>query len=291
MADSPNIDSLIKLLDDPDENIFVHIRNEIMLMGPDVIPNLEEVWEEGSLGLLFQTRIEEIIHDIQFNSVKKELNDWQKNDSENLLRGVYLIAKYQYPELEFEEIDKTINQITQDIWIELNENLTALEKTRIINHIVFDVYGFTGNTSNYHAPQNSYINNVLESKKGNPISLSILFIVIGDKLGLPIEGINLPRHFITGWVDDFFFPHITDEPTLLFYINPFSKGTVFSQKDIEYFLKQINIEAQESFFKPCDNIAIMNRVLNNLIRSYSQQGYAEKVDELMILQRVINPES
>jgi regulator of sirC expression with transglutaminase-like and TPR domain len=292
LAKIDNIHSLVNLLDDPDEGIYTHIRGEILGMGPDVIPDLEEIWEEGSLSLLFQSRIEEIIHDIRFNSVKKELNEWNKHRNEDLLEGMYLLAKYQYPELKRVEIEEPIDKLARDIWIELNENLTALEKMRVINHILYDVHGLSGNTTNYLAPTNSYLNDVLHSKKGNPISLSILNIILGDKLGLPIKGINLPRHFIIAWEDDFFsrFNEELESP-IMFYANPFSKGTIFSRKDVEHFLKQINVDSLDIFFEPCDNQSIINRVINNLINSYTQQGFKEKVDDLMILQQVISPKS
>lgn len=284
------IKALINLLDDPDEQIYSHIRNKIMDMGPDVIPQLETVWEKESLGILFQSRIEELIHHIQFNQVKKEIRDWRVNHSDDLLKGMYLICKYQYPDLELQTLEKTIAKLTQDIWIELNNGLTAFEKIRILNHILYEVHGFQGNTSNYHAPQNSFLNNVLESKKGNPISLSILNILLGERLNIPLYGINLPRHFIVAYVDDYFPGQLPSESQVLFYLNPFSKGTAFAKSEISGFLKQIQVEPEEKYYKPCTNLDIMIRVCNNLISAYTQQGYREKVDEIQILQSVLNSE-
>jgi len=291
LANSANIHSLINLLDDPDELVFHHIRDEIMNMGPEVIPDLEEVWEETSMGALFQSRIEEIIHDIQFSSTQKELEYWKKHKSDDLLYGMYVLSKFKYPELTYAELDQFFKNLTKDIWIELHEGLTALEKMRIINHLLYDVYGFKGDTDDYLAPQNSFLNDVIANKKGNPISLSIINIILGDRLGLPIRGINLPRHFIVAWQDDFvLFKEQTRFP-ILFYANPFSKGTVFSKRDVEQFLQQVNIPPQDMFFEPCSNEAIIKRVLNNLINSYSQKGLQDKVDDLIVLQEILTSES
>lgn len=284
------IKALINLLDDPDEQIYVQIRNKIMDMGPDVIPQLENVWEKESLGILFQSRIEELIHHIQFNQVKKDIRDWRVNHSDDLLKGMYLICKYQYPDLEFESIEKSIAKLAQDIWIELNNGLTAFEKVRILNHILYEMHGFQGNKSSYHAPQNSFLSDVLESKKGNPISLSILNILLGERLNIPLYGINLPRHFIVAYVDDYFPGQLPSERQVLFYLNPFSKGTAFAKSEINGFLKQIQVEPEEKYFRPCSNIEIMIRVCNNLIGAYTQQGYREKVEEIQILQNVISSE-
>lgn len=282
------IEALIHLLDDPDEGIYQHIRQKIMDYGPELIPNLENMWENSSLGLLFQNRIEEIIHEIQFNVVHKGLQQWADTEEHDLLEGMLLIARYQYPDLNEEKVRKQINQIRQDVWIELNPNLTALEKIKVINQTLFDLRGFSGNTTNYHAPQNSYINDVLDSKKGNPISLSILYMILGQSLGVPLYGINLPRHFILGYADDFFLnEEDIDKGHILFYINPFSKGGVFSQDEIAYFLKQLNLTNSEEFYLPCSNLTIIERVLNNLVYSYEKLGYPDKISELKALKTAI----
>lgn len=283
-----DIEALIKLLEDPDENIYFQIRKELIDLGPSVIPELENRWEEeSSLGLLFQSRVEDLIHDIQFNSVKKEIREWRDSDDHDLLRGMYLIAKYQYPDLTYEALDRAIGSIKKEIWIELNSRLTAFENVRIINHVLFNVHNFQGNTSNYHAPQNSFLNNVLDTCKGNPISLSVIYTLIGQRLGLPIYGVNLPRHFVVAYVDPVFQSDHPTEENVLFYINPFSKGSVFGIDELKDFVQQINLPDQSQFFNPCDSISIVNRVLNNLINSYNKLGYPEKVEELKILQNTL----
>jgi regulator of sirC expression with transglutaminase-like and TPR domain len=277
------IKALISLLDDPDEAVFDQVSMKFLSLGQEVIPVLEDAWEY-SFDTLIQNRIENIIHQIQFDLIKDSLKAWVHHDQQNLLDGALLIARYQYPDIDIAKVKKQIDQIKQDVWLELNENLTALEKVKIINHILFDVHNFSGNTSNYHAPQNSYINNVLESKKGNPLLLSIIYTIVGQSLDIPIYGVNLPEHFILCYVDS---EHMGVPSTegnkgsnVLFYINPFSKGAVFGQKEIEAFLKQLKLEPVSSFYEPCSNLEIIKRLLRNLISSYEKLGYPDKSKEL-----------
>ena len=124
--------------------------------------------------------------------------DTEQND---LLRGVFLISRYQYPDLEIKEMEISLDRIIKDVWLELNNNLTALEKVRILNHIIYDVHGFTKNTKNFYSPQNSFINQVLETGKGNPISLAVVYIIIAQRLNLPVYGVNLPKNFILAYRD------------------------------------------------------------------------------------------
>lgn len=285
------LEALICLLDDPDEVVYSQIRNRLVSIGSDVIPALENAWEHNSFGVLFQNRVEEIVHDIQFASVFDQLKTWSNSGGPDLLEGLLLISRYQYPDLDEEPIRKTIDKLTKDIWLELNNNLTALEKVRVMNHMLFEVHGFGGNTTNYHAPQNSYLNNVVESRKGNPISLSAIYTIIANRLELPIFGINLPKHFVLAYVDLVSMQPGTpiSEANILFYINPFSRGGVFSRKEIDFFLKQLDLKPDSKYFTPCNNLAIVRRILNNLTYSYNKLGYPDKVAEIEQLSNALPP--
>jgi regulator of sirC expression with transglutaminase-like and TPR domain len=286
--ENSEIQALIRLLDDPDEKIYTQIETKLVSMGEEVIPHLESAWEHESWGISFQDRIENIIHTIQFEQVKERLSNWGVNGTHDLLKGMILVAQYQYPDLDENRIYEQIEKIEKDIWLELNEALTALEKVRIINHILFEVHGYSSNVKSFHSPQNSFINEVLDSKKGNPISLSILYSIIAQKHGIPLIGVNLPKHFILAYRDDFMIDLRPDSDIkVLFYVNPFSRGAVFSKREVDDFLKQLDIEPKPEYYLPCSNVEIMQRVLNNLVYSYQKLGYSDKIEELKELKKLL----
>jgi regulator of sirC expression with transglutaminase-like and TPR domain len=275
--------ALITLLDDPDQIIYDQVKQRFVVLGPPAIPHLETAWE-NSFDAIMQKRIEIIIHTIQFETLQKALKNWAKIDQDDLLKGILILARYQYPDLDENKIKKQLAAIKQDVWLELHEDLTALEKVKIINHILFEVHQFSGNITNYHAPQNSFINNVLESKKGNPLMLSVVYLLICNDLKIPVYGINLPQHFVLAYINDdanlIDVNNKTLSNNILFYINPFSKGLLFNQKDIDQFLKQLNLDLEPKYYLPCNNVEIIKRCLHNLIFSYEKLGYLEKVEEL-----------
>jgi regulator of sirC expression with transglutaminase-like and TPR domain len=291
MKDSGEISALISLLDDPDDTIYLQIKEKLISIGEEIIPSLETAWENNSFGVTFQTRVEDIIHQIQFDGVFGQLKAWKENGAEDLLEGMLLVNKYQYPDLDEAKLRSLIDQLKQDVWIELNDELTAFEQVRVINHILFEVHGYSGNKKNFHAPQNSYLNNVLDSKKGNPLSLSILYILVAKEVNVPIYGINLPNHFVLAYVDQNnimqYIQPGEDHSDILFYINPFSRGTVFNRKEIEQFLEQIDAKPNEDYFNPCDNLTIIRRVITNLIFSYEKLGYPDKIEELQELKKAL----
>jgi regulator of sirC expression with transglutaminase-like and TPR domain len=282
--------ALITLLDDPDETIYDQVKGRFIMLGTAAIPHLETAWE-NSFDVVMQKRIEGIIHDINFEALHKALKHWAEHEQEDLFKGICLIARYQYPDLDEAKIKKEVLKLKQDVWLEIHDDLTALEKVKIINHILFEVHQFSGNITNYHAPQNSFLNVVLETKKGNPVMLSVVYALVCKELDIPIFGVNLPQHFVLAYVNDYanlIDPnHKTLSDNILFYVNPFSKGLIFNQNDIDSFLKQLNIEPENKYYLPCSNLDIVKRVLNNLVYSYEKLGYPEKVEELKKLEKFI----
>lgn len=290
MRTPKEINALIRLLDDPDEDIYGHIKDELKSYGQDVIPKLESHGETNRLGQLFQARVENLIHEIQYGSLEDHLLEWWKEEKPDLLEGAALISNYKYPNVSFDELNDQVTKYTQEIWLELNDYLTALEKIKLINHFIFEVHGFAGNIAGFHDHQNSVLKDVLDSKKGNPLSLSILYILIGRQLDLPIYGVNLPRHFVVAYLDPYQITTPIEDSPVLFYINPFSKGDVFGPEELSEFLEKIGIEEKEEHFKPCNSKSILKRMLNNLIFAYTKNGDLQKAEEIKRLSRVINPD-
>lgn len=285
MENSKEISALVKLLDDPDPEIFEHIEKRLLEYGEEVVHFLENTWEH-SLDTLLQERIENIVHKIQFNSVKEDLNLWYQSGAFDLLQGALVLNRYQYPDLDEEKIKFQMEEIKREIWIGLQYEMSSIEKIKLINHVFYNVYGFSGNTKNHHDPQNSYINQVLDSKKGNQISLAIIYSTIAQKLDIPVYGVNLPQHFILGYIDET--KREDHEFGVLFYINAFNKGAIFGKHDVDQFLRQLGLDPMPGFYAPCSNVEIIRRIIRNLISSYEHLGSTDKVTELKELQDILN---
>lgn len=277
------ITALIKLLDDNDSEVFNQIQSRLIHYGKDVIPFLENAWS-SSLDSLMQERIEAIIHRIQLEDLQHQLHVWAHSGSHELIKGALLVARYQYPDLDVEVIQKQLDKIRRDAWLEMNDQLTALEQVKVLNKIFFEIHGFNGNTQNYHAPQNSFINIALETRKGNPLMLSMLYLEIARSAGLPVYGVNLPEHFVLCYKDELEEPtSASDHSNILFYINTFNRGDIFNRKEIDNFLQQLKITPEKAYYEPCSNIDMIQRLIRNLMNSYHKLGFMDKVEELKLL--------
>jgi hypothetical protein len=136
------IKALLNLIEDPDEEIFLQVKNELIFLGIDVIPNIEKAWETNPFGNKYLIKLENIIHEIQFKDNYNSLINWKETGAKNLLDGVILVNKFQYPELNRKKIEKQLKIIVQDAQIELTEHMTGLEKITILNDIIYNVHGF-----------------------------------------------------------------------------------------------------------------------------------------------------
>lgn len=284
MIPNNQIKALLNLIEDPDEEIFIQVKNELLFLGVDVVPNIEQAWEKNPFGKNYLIKLENIIHEIQFKDIYNSLINWKEAGATNLLDGVILVNKFQYPELNRKKIEKQLKTIVQDAQIELTAHMTGLEKITVLNDIIYKVHGFSGNKDNYYSPSNSFLNSALDRKKGNALILAIIYLEIANRLDIPLKGINLPNHFILGYPDGIKFEANNQKKnSMLFYINAFSSGHILSKLDITEFLDKINANHKPEYYNQCNNQEIVKRLITNLKYSYKKQGTLEKIKELALL--------
>jgi len=293
------IKALIYLLDDTDDEVVSQVEERLFELGKDVIPALEQNFDLGDINELRQRRIDEIIRKIQAQAFTSELREWKENNQDDLLEGVFIINRLKYPDIDRQFIDNLIDKIKLDVWLEMHYDLTSFEKIKILNYVFFDVHRFQGDNDDYHNPENSYISRVFERKKGNPISIAIIYSLVAQRLRLPVFGINLPQHFIVGYMES----NGDSEPLRLneikfmkpqpngrvqFYINPFNKGSVFPRENLYVFLKQVNIEPRDEYFLPCTNIEILKRMIRNLLTSYEKLKNPAMIQQLETMMAILD---
>ena len=276
------IAALVRLLDDPDENIFDQIKEKLMEIGPECIPSLEKARFEDNYGDLFISRAEHLIHDIGFGTLKKVHEKWLKFPVK-LIDGVTQLDQYFFPNITASFIQHEINEMIKDIQPYIHLNMTPNEKVKLINQVIYEIYKVKGDKKNYHDPKNSSFGHLLQHKRGNPLTISMLYIELARHMNIPIKGVNLPNHFIVGYLRDSSLMNTGTSykrEDILFYINPFSKGVILKHSDIDDFLKEIRLDYNEYYFIPCDHKDITKRMLTNLIYSYRKSDNKQIKNDL-----------
>ncbi len=295
MEDLKVLHAMVSLLDDSDEEVVEIVEKQILEKGDDYVSQLEEIWLSGEYDGSLNNRIESLLKRIQKQKLKQDIHNWLNSNKRDVLEAWVLASRIQYPNLDRGIVKAHLSQLKIDAWVKLSGVENPIDKIKTLNHVFFEIYGFKGNNENYHSPDNSILTRVLETKKGNPISLSMLYIYIAQELGMPVFGVNLPQHFVVGYCKlkhESQFAHELQKDSLrlgnvenvLFYINPFSKGQVFMEESVDAFLKVIKVDPKRSFYQPCESIEIFRRVLRNMHFAFSEQQNLEKqkeVEEIM----------
>ena len=272
------LNALISLLEDPDKEIFDSVKSRLIELGIEVLPELESAWE-SNYDSLIQERAENIIYEIHFRDIVKSLKKWIQKKDKNLLEAWFIISKYQYPDIDEQFYRTKIYNLVSQINLEVEQTYSELEKISAFNRVFFTQNGFRGNTRNFQSPDNSFINTVIDKHVGNPLTLSMLYIIIAEKINLPICGVNMPKHFIIGFED---VNEINGDP-IKFYINPFNKGAILNRQDLEVYLKREKLKEDSKYFTPCGNTTVIKRLLNNLFHSFTFQSKNEKAKEIITL--------
>src|SRR5512147_2059952 len=126
------IDALIALLDDSDVEVLNAVTDSLLKEGINIVPQLEKAWET-TLDEKLQERLENVIHNIQYEATRNNLLRWTSEGANYVLEGAVYLSQFQFPEVNFQKLDSEIDKIKNDIWLEINNNLTALEKVKILN--------------------------------------------------------------------------------------------------------------------------------------------------------------
>lgn len=298
MISPGELKALIYLLDDNDPEVLSHVESKLLSEGPSLIPVLEQRWEEEENPAVMQ-KLEQLIQLLQQSDLAEALANWYRRDRDNLLEACILLARIQYPGLNPKELNVMLEKIRLDAWIDFREDISPLEKIAILNHTFYQKHGFKGNTSDYHAPDNSFINRVLETHSGNPITLASIYAIVAQRLNLPVFGVNLPQHFVLCYLEEtgpetevspfaktpFLNPEHYGQ--VLFYINPFNQGQIFGRKNIDDFLAELKLEPRPSYYQPCSPVEMVQRMLRNLLYAFTRQKRYDKVETVKNLMRVL----
>ena len=298
MTKKSEIESLIYLLEDTDQEVVEQVQSRIISLGADIVPYLEAQLYQTDNSLQIE-RLQTLLKRLRYDELIDYFKSWLKDGATDLLGAVINIAKIKYPEIDRQVIENQIDKIKLDAWLELQYDLTSYEKVRILNHIFYNVHLYKGDSEDYHNSDNSFINKVLERKRGNPISLAIIYSLVAQRLNIPIFGVNLPQHFVLGYKAEGDYDLIkaynelssfkgNETGEVLFYINPFSQGLILSHDSIREFLSQIKVDTREDYFKICSNKEIVQRIIRNLLFVYDKEKNDLMIQILEDMMNVLN---
>jgi len=273
MRRAQSIDALIKLIDDPDQMVFEHVRAEILKSGLEVLPKLHDILDYDKLNPEHSLRIESLLNELHFSKVLSELSEWCVSSEKNLIHGLYIITSYQFPDLTLKQFQNQIANLQRRIWLEVNRRMTAFEIVEKMNTMWFDNIGLRVVKKNIATPYNTYLNTVIEDLVGTPLASGLLYSIVAQELNLPIYGVNFPKQFVLAYIDQFRI-HQLIQPLgsggVLFYLLPYDHGKVMIKKQLDEDLSLNDIAPVREYFEPCSHSSLLILYLDELIQVYTK---------------------
>ncbi len=288
MQSNKEIKALLTLIDDPDSEVYDTVASKLLHYGKEIIPNLEQLWEATGDEEV-QERIELLIHRVHFADLQRDFMEWGRSKHPELLRGAILVARFQFPDLNVPAILTQFDQMRRNIWLELNNYLTPLEQVNVFNSILYNFYKLQGHELTDRDPKYFFINQVMESKQGNPYTIGVLYLALCEMLDIPIFAVEVPRQFIFAYIDtlhSFFSTDPNGIQQIQFYIDPIS-GMVYTQQDVDTYLRKINAQEKQNYFTPLLTKRIIYKMLEELALCYNYRREDQKAEEIQQLMRLL----
>jgi regulator of sirC expression with transglutaminase-like and TPR domain len=279
MSTRCEIESLMFLMEDPDPFVQEQVHLRFQELGDQAVPLLDQIRVE-SKDKEEKKRIREVLHQLTFETLKEEFADLVSEGIQNrgqLEKAVLLLARFGNPTLRTSIYEKTLDHFADMIRPGLRYKRNEREKMQILMKFIFEDLNFKGDNKNYHDPANGFIDQVIERRKGLPISLSLVAMFIARRLDLPVFGVNMPIHFMLTFVG-------SQEEQL---IDPYDQGAEVSYDQCYFFLKKNNVTPRPEHFKMAADIDILTRCIRNLMHSYERSTDPHRVEDLKSLLALI----
>lgn len=185
----------------------------------------------------------------------------QSDDQIDLARAALYLAQEEYPQLPVERYMARLDGLAEEVRDRLDNESAPLIVLQSLVETLYARNGFRGNREAYHDPRNSFLNDVLDRRKGIPLSLGVVLLEVGWRLDLPLAGVNFPGHFLVRF----------DGETLRLLVDPFDQGRMRFEDESQELLDRIYggmVRAQPAFLRPCSRRDILVRLLTNLKTVY-----------------------
>ena len=265
-APSPaRVQALLRLLSDPDEQIAQTIQEELVKMGHSVLPFLETTQAEDDI---LAPRLAWVVEEIFFPQLLENFSQSVRHGSPDWEHGAFLIAQLRHPTLSIPHYQCLLDQFAEEFRARWNlPSLSVVEKARYLAIFLFKDKGFSGNQEYYYDPDNSFMHQVIDRRRGIPITLSALYMFVGTRVGLPVAGVGMPGHFLVRLLE-------VEPPQ---YVDAFNGGALLKEQDCRQFIEAAGLDFHPQYLENSAPHAILSRMLRNLLNIYEEAGQATMI--------------
>lgn len=252
--------ALEALLDDPSPAVRAALLAQFARRGRESVELLR--WFASQPNRVLALHAVSYLRELNFSDPVTEFRGFIRSLNYELETGALLLSRTVNPDLDVGASCLQLDAMASRCRQLIAEPATAREKCRALNRVLFHEYGLRGNTDHYTDPLNSYLDQVLVRRKGIPISLSIVYLLVAERAGLNLSAIGLPGHFMVGCYEE----HVP------FFIDPFNAGVFLNAGEVYALLRANSASASVSDLAPTPVREVLCRCCRNLVNHYTAAG-------------------
>jgi regulator of sirC expression with transglutaminase-like and TPR domain len=273
--DETALRSLVALLDDEDPRSLELVRSRLFDAGTAAIPFLEAARSASDPELA--ARLDAMTDELRYRELKASFLALAVERVPDLETGAFLLSRFVRPTADAAVYRLWLDRVAAAVAELLPEAPTTSEAAKRLAAHLFQSLGFAGNEANYYDPDNSCLSRVIDTRRGIPVTLSILYLLVARRLKIPVYGVGTPGHFLLGYRED-------GEAR---FLDAFRQGHALDASEVRRMLVRNGYEFRPEYLKTCGPREILARMMRNLLSIYQKTGAVERAERLSELVEIV----
>jgi len=267
--------SLVTLLEEEDPSSLALVRKKILGVGAAILPYLDEMRHAATPEMAI--RLESVAGELRFQDLRRDFVRLSLAKVPDLEEGALLISRFGFPGVDAGLYKAWLDRVAAAIADDIPSDAGIGESVRRLSNHLFQSLAFAGNETRYYDADNSYLSRVIDTRRGIPVTLTVLMLLLARRLRLPLYGVGTPGHFLAGF----------KEGGEALYVDCFRGGRLLSLPEVKRMLVRNGYDWRPELAKPVGPRNILARMLRNLISIYQKTGAAERAERLSTLVEIV----
>jgi regulator of sirC expression with transglutaminase-like and TPR domain len=265
------IEALVALLDDPSPTVWNAVRRELERLGQGALPALRKVEAGGDPRV--RTRARSLLTRFERERVARRMIGFAMHGELDLERGLLLLSRFEEPELDLRGCVLALDAMAAEVIRRIDDRAPRVERIQVLLDYLARELGYTGDAGDYHHPDNVYLHRAIERRRGLPLTLVAIFVLVARRAGLRAAPVALPGHVVLRLYEN--------ERGQLF--DPFHASKPLSDRDCLQYLAEHGLPFHPRWFDDTSDATLWTRHVRNLANSYRRRGLEREVELLEIV--------
>jgi regulator of sirC expression with transglutaminase-like and TPR domain len=267
--------SLVTLLDEEDPNSLALVRRQILGIGAAVLPYLDE--QRAAATPEMAIRLDSVAGALRFQDLRRDFVRLSLSRAPDLEDGALLISRFGFPGVDTAVYSAWLDRVAAAVAQDMPADAGIGESVRRLSNHLFQGLCFAGNETHYYDADNSYLSRVIDTRRGIPVTLTVLLLLLARRLRLPLYGVGTPGHFLAGFRDG-------GEPL---FLDCFRCGQLMTLPEVKRMLVRSGYDWHPEMGKPVSPRDVLARMLRNLISIYQKTGAVDRAERLSTLVEIV----